>query len=774
MERYLTLVPLLASVVSIGLYALSNKSEKRLQQARSFFYISAFTTIVLFGYFLFLILTHQYQYTYVWSYSANNLSGPLLLSTSYAGQEGSFFLWTTYTAIIGIFLLGYSKRHDYESIVIPILLLFMVFVLTILIIKSPFSKVWQSYADVPVGTTPQDGRGLNPLLQNFWIVIHPPILFLGFATAIVPFAYAVAGLVKKDYINWASYLQPWLVLNILTLGAGIIIGGYWAYITLGWGGFWGWDPVENSSLIPWLFSAAALHTILVARRAKGYLKTSFVLTIISFVLVLYSTFLTRSGVLGDTSVHSFVDPGQSEYIILVAMIGVFIVLGFVPFFKRINSIPSAGVSHNLLSRENALFLGAASLSVLSLFVLVGTSSPIITGLLQGKPTAVDSSYYVTTSLPLGFLIIALIGFAQLLWWDRADKGAFRKNLTLPVAAALLAVILSLLLSVTNVAVVIIVAAAAFAFVAHTAALLRIVRGNPKFIGGPISHAALALMFIGIVASTALETKTTVQLRKGIPVKVNDAELTYTSRTKVDNKDAYVVELKDGSGVTKLEPIMYYSNYTQATMREPDIKGYFGYDLYVSPMAFTEGNTADMSAGGVDVVTLEKGKPTKLADSTELTLTKFDMNQTSHTAMEQGGSFGVAAVISATKDGKTIQVAPELNFTNGKREAVPATAFGHMLAIMNMNVGMGGPGSTSSVTLVVHSASVNDAAAAPILTVEIDKKPLIGFLWAGTILLFIGLGISMYRRFTEESVARKLSPVMVSVETNEAETQNVQG
>ncbi len=774
MERYLMIVPLLAAVASIVYYGLSNKSGTYLRQARYFFYTGAGATVLLFAYFLYLILSHQYQYTYVWSYSANNLPASLLVASSYSGQEGSFFLWILYTSIIGFFLIRYSRKHEYESIVLPILLLFMVFVMAILTIKSPFTKVWQTYPDVPVGTIPQDGRGLNPLLQNFWIVIHPPILFLGFATAIVPFAYAVAGLVKKDYINWASYLQPWLILNILTLGAGIIIGGYWAYITLGWGGFWGWDPVENSSLIPWLFSAAALHTILVARRAKGFLKTSFVLTIISFILVLYSTFLTRSGVLGDTSVHSFVDPGQSEYIILLAMIGMFLLLGFIPYFKNKSSIPSVGVGHNLLSRENALFLGAASLSVLSLFVLVGTSSPIITGLLQGKPTAVDSSYYVTTSLPLGFLIIALIGFAQLLWWDRADNNVFRKRLTLPVAAALLSIIVSLLLSVTNIAVLIITAAAAFAFVAHTAALFRIVRGNPKFIGGPISHAALALMFIGIVASTALETKTTVQLPKGIPVKVLGHEMTYTGKTKVDKKEAYLVQVKDGNTVTQLRPIMYYSDYDQGTMREPDIKSYFGYDFYVSPVAFSEGNSMGMSGNGVSVVTLEKGKPTRLADSTQLTLTGFDMNQASHSAMKQGGSFGVAAVISATKEGKTIQVAPELNFTNGNRETVPATAFGHMMAIMNMNVGMGGPGSTSSVTLVVHSAGVSSAAVTPVLTVEIDKKPLIDLLWAGTILLFIGLAISMYRRFTEESVSRKLSPVTVSPETKAAETENVQG
>jgi cytochrome c-type biogenesis protein CcmF len=763
MEQYLTLIPLLAAIVSIVYYRLSVNSEgiAQLARARMFFLVNVCSIIILFAYFVYLIFSHQYQYTYVWSYSSNSLSIPLLLSSSYSGQEGSFFLWLFYSAVLSIFILRYSRRHKYEAIVIPIILLFEIFVLAVLTLKSPFAKVWESFANVPAGMTPQDGRGLNPLLQNFWIVIHPPILFLGFASAIIPFAYAVAGLVKKDFVNWTGYLQPWLLFNVLTLGAGIIIGGYWAYVTLGWGGFWGWDPVENSSLIPWLFSAAALHTILVGKRTKSFLKTSFVLVIISFILVLYSTFLTRSGVLGDTSVHAFVDPGRNIYILLLALIGTFLLLGFVPFFKNRVSIPGAGVTHNLFSREIALFVGAASLSVLSLFALVGTSSPIITGLLQGKPTAVDSSYYVTTSLPLGFLIIALIGYAQLVWWDKSDKKVFRKNLVLPVAAAIVAAIVSLLFSVKDVAAILIMSAASFAFVAHFAAVVRIIRGNPKYIGGPITHAGLALMFIGIVASTALESKTTVQLEQGKPVSVFGNQLTYTQNTKVDGKDAFMIHLQNGNSATDLKPVMYYSDYNQGTMREPDIKSYFGYDLYVSPMAIEDTKSPSIGNGGVDVITLEKGKPVKLDDGTQLTLVQFNMNSANHAAMEQGGSFGVASVINAMKDGKTIQISPELNFTGSKPTPVPAQAFGHMLIVMDMNVGMGGANSTASVRLAVHSTGMAQTAPRPVLTAEISEKPLIGFLWAGTILLFIGLSISMYRRFTEETISRRLSSTELS-------------
>jgi cytochrome c biogenesis factor len=274
------------------------------------------------------------------------------------------------------------------------------------------------------------------------------------------------------------------------------------------------------------------------------------------------------------------------------------------------------------------------------------------------------------------------------------------------------------------------------------------------------------MFIGIVASTALETKTVVQLPQGNPVKVYGHELTFTGSENVDGKSIYSVHLQNGSTSANLKPVMYYSDYNQGTMREPDIEHYFGYDFYLSPMGIDNGMGADMSnGGGVNVVTLVKGQPTDLSDGTQLTLTGFSMNSSSHQAMEAGGSFGVGAVVNATNGGKTIRIVPELDFVNGKQKAVPAEAFGHMLVIMDMNVGMGGAGSAPSVRMIVHSGETAKAAVTPVLTAEIDRKPLIDFLWAGTVLLFIGLIISMYRRFTEESSSRKLSPVNLSENTS---------
>jgi cytochrome c-type biogenesis protein CcmF len=283
-------------------------STRALVIGRTSYLVTVVAVILTAATLLYLILTHQFQYTYVWSYSSRDLPTPLLISTFYAGQEGSFLLWSLFTAIIGLFLLRHSSRHGYEAQVMSVFGGIELMLLLMLLFKSPFRFVWESFpGDAKVGFLPQDGRGLNPLLQNYWMVIHPQVLFSGFAAMGVPYAYAVGAMLKRDYDSWFKAATPWLVFGTFVLGTGIMMGGLWAYETLGWGGYWGWDPVENSSLVPWLVGVASIHTILSQRKRGAFVRTNLVLGVLCFVLVLYSTFLTRSGVLGETSVHSFVD-----------------------------------------------------------------------------------------------------------------------------------------------------------------------------------------------------------------------------------------------------------------------------------------------------------------------------------------------------------------------------------------------------------------------------------------------------------------------------------
>ncbi|MCU0414136.1 MAG: cytochrome c biogenesis protein CcsA, partial [Ignavibacteriaceae bacterium] len=402
------------SIISMIMYFLNYRGFKNtLNYGRITYHAMAVLVIAASVYLWYAILTHQYQYNYIYSYSNNelrNLGLFQLASSFWGGQEGSFMLWLLLTAIVGIILQSYaSKRGDLEPRVMAVFTLATSFLLVMVSpwFKNPFEYIWvtpvfvkiehissqfynlpfiqqffftdqstnQSFiqvnkelagllsqAGVSLNDFISDGRGLNPQLLNFWMQIHPPILFIGFAMATVPFAFAIAALMKNDYRDWVKQSFPWMLAGMGVLGLGIMLGGYWAYEMLGWGGYWAWDPVENSSLIPWLVGVAAIHTLLVQKKtqAKGgigkYAKTNLMLCVLTYVLVLYSTFLTRSGVLGDASVHSFVDPGMIVYLFLILFIGTFILLGFgmIAFrWKTLNE--NIKDDESILSRELALF-----------------------------------------------------------------------------------------------------------------------------------------------------------------------------------------------------------------------------------------------------------------------------------------------------------------------------------------------------------------------------------------------------------------------------------
>ena len=222
-------------------------------------------------------------------------------------------------------------------------------------IKSPFQYIWDVAANnVPQGFIPQDGRGLNPLLQNFWMIIHPPVLFIGFASLAVPFVLAVAALWQKKYDKWIQTALPWVLFSALSLGAGLMLGGYWAYGVLGWGGWWGWDPVENSSLIPWMVAIILVHTMLIQMLTGKLARTNFILAVLAYLLVIYSTFLTRSGILANASVHSFVDPGMLAYTLLIIWLVAAAVGGFGMIVLRRKELTIQTPPSTWLTRESML------------------------------------------------------------------------------------------------------------------------------------------------------------------------------------------------------------------------------------------------------------------------------------------------------------------------------------------------------------------------------------------------------------------------------------
>jgi cytochrome c-type biogenesis protein CcmF len=331
----------LSAIASMIFYFKHEKSGSVAFQsaARKSYYLHLFSVISIFSVLFAIIFFHRYEYYYAWRHSSNSLPVYYMISCFWEGQEGSFLLWIFWNALIGIVLIKYSKK--WESPVMAVVAFGQVALSSMLlglefqgvkIGSSPFELLREARPDflnIPIlGSLGvenylsifNDGNGLNKLLQNYWMVIHPPTLFLGFALAVVPFAYSLAALWRKDDRSWLQPALIWSLACVGVLGTGIIMGGFWAYESLTFGGYWAWDPVENASLLPWLIMTSAAHMLLISKNTGRHMFTSHLLVQLSFWLVLYATFLTRSGILGEASVHSFTDLGLSGQLLLFLLI----------------------------------------------------------------------------------------------------------------------------------------------------------------------------------------------------------------------------------------------------------------------------------------------------------------------------------------------------------------------------------------------------------------------------------------------------------------------
>ncbi|MBF8294773.1 MAG: Cytochrome c-type biosis protein [Bacteroidetes bacterium] len=748
-----------------------SSSPHLLGWARNSYHLATVALMASAAVLLYLILDHQFQYKYVWEYSSTTLPVPLLMSTFYAGQEGSFMLWALYTSVIGIVLMRYSSRRDYETEAMSVYSLILSFLLLMLVVKNPFTFIWDSFpADlikagaIPAGITnvvvldaakgiwaqyPNEGRGLNPLLQNYWMVIHPQILFTGFSSMAVPYTLAVAALWKRDYNSWIRIATPWAVFGSMVLGTGIIMGGYWAYETLGWGGFWGWDPVENSSLIPWLLCVASIHTSLNQRKSGAFVRTNIVLSLLTFIMALYSTFLTRSGVLGDTSVHSFVAPGMWVYWLLLAFIAVFTGIGFGIFFVRMREMREIPVKHSYFSREFALFLGAFAISFVALFVAIGTSSPIITTILKGKASAVEIAYYINTNLPLGIVICLLSGLGQLLWWKHSNAGSFLKSIVTPIALSLVVTALVFFnLGSADFLILLFTFCAAFSLFSNMKVGYGVFMGNPKFVGGSIAHIGIAIMCLGFVTSSHYDSKATLSLERGKPVETMGYRLTYLGYKELDSERyAFNVQVEHGNAKRVVAPIMRFNKEENSTIRNPDVINFISRDFYVSPVTVEEENqSADVP------LRLTKGEPQQIK-ALGIEFQGFGFDDDHQAAMAEGKEFFISASLQIA-DGKTKRRL-ELKMKNGPSgaEFIPASF-----------VASGGETYEFTLTKMMPSQQEPSKSAVEInvklpidetvpkreetLVVEASIKPMINLVWAGTITLIVGFLLTILRRSEE--------------------------
>jgi cytochrome c-type biogenesis protein CcmF len=732
-----------AALVSVwSYYHVATAKRDSLKLARGAFHATVVGVVLSSLLLLAFILQHRFEYAYVYSYSSRSLPFFYLLSTFYAGQEGSFLFWTLAGSIIGIFLLKYTQRKRIEAEVMAVYVSIQAFLLLLLIAKSPFQSIWDAFpGQIALGSVPSDGRGLNPLLQNFWMVVHPPVLFIGFAAMAVPFSFAVAGLWRQKYQEWITNAFPWVLFAVLALGAGIMLGAYWAYGVLGWGGYWGWDPVENSSLIPWLTAVALTHTVLVQKRTGGLKRTNFVLAIVSFLLVLYSTFLTRSGILGDSSVHSFVDPGSAVYLLLVAFIVTFAALGFGLSWRRRKELETESGRSNLLSREAVLAIGAVVICASAIAILFGTSLPII------SKTTVEPSFYDQMNLPIAIIVAFLNGLALLLKWKTTgEKDIIKRSAAAFVVSVAITVAL-VSLGMRDTLIALLLFSAAFAFLVNADIVFRVARGNARFAGAYLAHVGLSLVFLGIIGSGKYSQKENVALRLNSPRKALGYTLTYLgSKPTDDGKYEFDVQVEKDGRRFVLAPVMFRSQYSNETMRNPDIAMFLTKDFYISPVS-----VEDEEEAGHDGETyhLKKGVAT-LARDLMLTFTGFEMNHNSEKNMMNGSGFAIGADIEVRRGGTTEAVVPVTIYREGKTPTYQSALLKDgqtSIQLVHVNVDM--TTKESSIAIAVHRDGQQARSEKDeVLVVEASVKPFISLLWTGTVILFVGFIVAIIRRAKE--------------------------
>ncbi len=465
----------------------------------------------------YLLVNHYYEYNYVWQHSNNEMPFRYILACFWEGQEGSLILWTFWNLTLGNIFMRKSKAFLAPNMVIismaQVFLSSMVLGIYVMGYKfgsSPFILLRENpdMANLPFTkiadyTSKINGRGLNPILQNYWMIIHPPTLFLGFSSTLIPFAYAISGFWKGKYNEWQRHALPWTYFAVMMLGLGILMGGIWAYEALSFGGFWAWDPVENASLIPWLTLVGAAHIMHLSKAKSPPIRLSYCLTALTFIYVLYSTFLTRSGILGDISVHAFTDLGISGqllfYLFFFAGLSLFLLI------KHWSKTSGSEGEESVYSREFWIIIGALVLFVSSFQILFSTSIPVINTIFGTAlaPPADPIAHYNSWQIPFASIIALIIGFAQFLKYKKTNNKDFFKKISISLLlVTILTIIITWGLNMDHYFYLMLLFASIFAVTANLQYFINVLNGKILKGGASIAHIGFGLILLGALISTS--------------------------------------------------------------------------------------------------------------------------------------------------------------------------------------------------------------------------------------------------------------------------------
>jgi cytochrome c-type biogenesis protein CcmF len=742
----------------------------------------------------YIIYNNLFEYHYAWAHSSRTLPVYYIISSYWEGQEGSFWLWSFWQAVLGNVLLW--KAKSWENPVMTVVSLSQTLLASMLIGveifgtrigSSPFILLRQAI-DAPIFSQPdylkfiKDGNGLNPLLQNYWMVIHPPTLFLGFASMIVPFAYAIAGLWTKRYKEWVQPAISYSLFSVMILGTGIIMGSFWAYESLNFNGFWAWDPVENASVIPWLTLIGAVHVLIVYKNTGQAYFTALFLVLISFVLVLYASFLTRSGVLGETSVHAFTDLGMFWHLVIDVLI--FLVIATVLVVLRWKELPISKKDEETYSREFWMFVGAVFLGLSCFHLVVVTSIPVWNDIFGTKlaPPTEPIKFYNVFQAGFAFVITLLAGFSQFLKYKKTDTTRFFITSIIYFVFAIL--VSALVIYVTGIyhnnwIFMLVTVGAVYSILANAKILADVFKGKIRLAGSAVAHIGFGLLLIGAVIAAGTssvvsinksgmvevagfdkvaDVRENIMLYKNEPVTMGKYRVTYIGDSLAAPNHYFKVNYQtfDANGKVKEDFILKPNAQANAKMglvATPDTKHYLFHDLYTHVTAAPiKDDIKDAGSPGHDEANDDKSYDPPIVNQVSVgdtihyrdgfvILKKLNAGAQVQNIPLGKNDVSVGAQLEIVTHGKTYQSEPVYMIKGGSGFdfARKVDDAGLKLRLSKIDPKAG------KVEITIYQQPENKK---PYIVMKAMEFPYINFFWSGTIIMVIGFLLSIFRRNKE--------------------------
>lgn len=736
----------------------------RPKQGAVLFWVGAGCVVAAMGFHIALLLTKQYEFQYVRQNTRDAMPWIYRLSGAWAGQEGSFLLWVTTSAVIAA--LAARSTGIYRRWYTIICSCALAAMLGIVAYESPFKLIELDptfRASLPAGQSmvmPPDGLGLNPVLQNYWMVIHPWVIFTGFGSLLALFGWSVSAAFSKDWKTWALAARPWAVFSATILGLGLTMGGLWAYETLGWGGFWAWDPVENVSLVPFIAASVLIHTLYVQATRARWMRWNLILGALPFMWFAYGTYLTRSGALVNVSVHSFARMADGAHRLLLGLVlsvaSLVLVVAAIAVRRRAMAEETSQASGH---RSLAMGWGMAALYLVAIFAAVGMSVPFLAAVFGHAPaqamrdpanaTASEQLYNRIVLWPFVPALL-LMGIAPLLGWTKTLAANFSRAAVILYVCFFLSITGGLTLMWTRtmqvspwvmLALVLSVWACISSVVSNTGLIIQR-RKNLGSVSAFVMHAGVSLLLLGLIVSHACEKTSIAAITSDTSAKLDAGPLDYevamtrkpTGEELLTPENTLSLILVDGRGRhLDMKPTVFYKNELESDSDEPmmiarpSIKRSLLYDTYLSVTA----RETEMAPGPISLALNQpvEAKLGTMVGDVPVKLTYVKRKLTGGMGLP-GSKFATEVLIEV--DGQTVSVTPEIEIAKDgieHRDVLVGHFFGVRLEALGAETG---------------EATISFLYPEAVYQVELFFKPLTILVWLGAGLMTLGGALTVFR------------------------------